>query len=107
MIFPSLLGPDNLPPLEAMVHGIPNIAISELSGTRDLHGEAFEYFDPMDLDSLVSVIRRLLTQTFPKKGQPWDHASLQNSLTVQDYCKELSNILNNLRVQQLLERGGF
>jgi len=26
---------------------------------------------------------------------------------VQDYCKELSNILNNLRVQQLLERGGF
>ena len=46
-VFPSLIGPDNLPPLEAISAGAP-LLISRIPGHEEQIGKAAKYFDPLD-----------------------------------------------------------
>ena len=55
MIFPSLLGPDNLPPLEALTYSCP-IAIAEVPGAREQLGVCATYFDPLSVESIANQI---------------------------------------------------
>ncbi len=61
MVFPTFFGPDNIPPLEAFMHGCP-VAASDVPGTREQLGDGVLYFDPKDEDSLVDVISRVLNE---------------------------------------------
>jgi glycosyltransferase involved in cell wall biosynthesis len=45
MVFPSLFGPDNLPPLEAIAHGCPAM-VADIPGARERLGSLVSYFDP-------------------------------------------------------------
>lgn len=55
VIYPSLLGPDNLPPLEAMYLDCP-VLVSDSIGHQEQFGEAALYFDPLDPESIASKI---------------------------------------------------
>jgi glycosyltransferase involved in cell wall biosynthesis len=44
MIYPSLFGPDNLPPLEALAHGC-KVTVSDIPGSREQFGAFATYFD--------------------------------------------------------------
>ena len=59
LVFPTLLGPNNLPPLEALSVGCPAV-ISGIEGHRQQFGETVLYFDPFDEKELVSKILKLL-----------------------------------------------
>ncbi len=59
LVFPTLLGPNNLPPLEALSVGCPAV-ISGIEGHRQQFGESVLYFDPFDEKELVSKILSLL-----------------------------------------------
>jgi glycosyltransferase involved in cell wall biosynthesis len=49
-----------LPPLEAMAYGTPVVS-SNTSCMPEILGEAAEYFDPYDIQSMASAIKRVIT----------------------------------------------
>ena len=55
MVYASLLGPDNLPPLEAMSLGC-SVICADYVGARFQYGEACRYFDPLDARHLAQLI---------------------------------------------------
>ena len=60
LVFATLCGPDNLPPLEAFALGCPVLA-SEVPGAKDQLGSAAELFDALDPAAIASSIRKVLT----------------------------------------------
>lgn len=58
MVFASLLGPDNLPPLEAMALGCP-VVCADFDGAREQLGDAALFFDGLNAGEAVSRILEL------------------------------------------------
>jgi glycosyltransferase involved in cell wall biosynthesis len=56
-VFPSLIGPDNLPPLEAIAAGAP-LLISRIPGHLEQIGEAAKYFNPLDPLELALAMKK-------------------------------------------------
>ena len=59
LVFPSLIGPDNLPPLEALTLGC-KIAVSDIPGAREQFGNFAAYFDPYSVKDLADTIEQNL-----------------------------------------------
>jgi len=59
MVFPSLYEGFGLPVLEAMTLGCP-VVCSRSSSLPEVGGDAVEYVDPLDTDSIASSMERLL-----------------------------------------------
>ncbi|CAN2231211.1 glycosyltransferase family 4 protein [Candidatus Planktophila versatilis] len=57
LLFPTHLGPDNIPPLEAMSYGCA-VAVSDVPGAREQFGEAANYFNPNSIEEIKRVILR-------------------------------------------------
>jgi len=58
LLFGSLMGPDNLPPLEAMAHGCPVVCAS-YAGAHEQLGEAALFFEGLDAAGAAAQIERL------------------------------------------------
>jgi glycosyltransferase involved in cell wall biosynthesis len=58
LVYPSLLGPDNLPPLEAMAFDCPRL-VSDIDGARGIYGDYAAYFDPFNASSLARLMQRI------------------------------------------------
>ena len=67
MVFPSLFGPDNLPPLEAMARGLP-VIVADVPGAREQLGEAAHFADPLDEQALAEAIRTVRASKRVKKA---------------------------------------
>ena len=88
LVFPSLLGPNNLPPIEAMALGVPCIA-SNIKGHLDQLEDNALFFDPLNPHSLADRIEELLKDStlrtkLIKKGKDFT-----KDLTPKNYMKEL------------------
>jgi glycosyltransferase involved in cell wall biosynthesis len=59
LAYPSFLGPDNLPPIEAFAYGCP-VAIADYEGAAEQTGDAALRFDPADPAAMAGALRRLL-----------------------------------------------
>lgn len=59
-IFPSLMEGFGLPGLEAMASGAPVIS-SNTTCLPEVHGEAAEYFDPLDINAMSQAIERVIS----------------------------------------------
>ena len=68
-IFPSFIGPDNLPPLEALSFGARAI-VSDIPGARDQFGEFATYFNPYDPSSLANQIKTAVHNFDAKSDSP-------------------------------------
>ena len=55
MVYPSVFGPDNLPPLEAICFGCPAI-VAKISGSKDQLGDQVRWFEPMNDEGLATLI---------------------------------------------------
>jgi glycosyltransferase involved in cell wall biosynthesis len=66
-VFPSLYEGFGLPPLEAMNYGLPVVA-SDIPCLREVCGQAIEYFDPQDTDSVVEKINLVLNNELRREG---------------------------------------
>lgn len=60
LVFPSLFGPTNIPPLEAMVLGTPVICSNSFDMPEQL-GDAGLLFDPYDVKDIAEKVLRLWT----------------------------------------------
>jgi glycosyltransferase involved in cell wall biosynthesis len=65
-IYPSLYEGFGLPPLEAMAYGCPVLA-SAAGAIPEVLGEAAEYFDPLEPESIASSIESILYNTHLKQ----------------------------------------
>ena len=61
LVYPSLCGPENLPPLEAMALGCPVIN-SDIAGAREQLGDAALLVDTLDPSRLAEAIARVLDE---------------------------------------------
>lgn len=60
MVYPSLFGPENLPPLEAFALGCPVVS-SAIPGADEQLGDAALLVDPMDYEEWARAIKRLVS----------------------------------------------
>ncbi len=88
-IFPSLYEGFGIPPLEAMLHDCP-VVCSNTSSIPEVVGDAGEYFNPADTDSMRTAIERVVTSDSHRKlliakGRErlkcfsWDRCALQTA----------------------------
>lgn len=95
MVFPTYIGPDNFPPLEAFGLGCPVIA-SSVQGAKEQLGDNALLFDPFSVDDLVDKIlmirndrtkRDLLIKQGFEKAKSWNSNDYAKSLlsTVEKY----------------------
>ena len=61
LIMPTLMGPTNMPPLEALALGCP-VAVSDLPGHREQLGNNAIYFNPLDIEDIRKAIEILITR---------------------------------------------
>jgi glycosyltransferase involved in cell wall biosynthesis len=81
LIYPSIFGPDNLPPLEGIAQGC-NVYAANIPGAQDVYGNHVGYFDPFDPDSISRVFLE---------------SSAQSSNTVAEISNLGSNLLHDPR----------
>lgn len=67
LVFPSLCGPDNLPPLEAMAAGCP-VVQADSPGAREQLGDAARFVDPLDERGWAQAMDELLVDS---NSAPW------------------------------------
>jgi glycosyltransferase involved in cell wall biosynthesis len=58
LLYPSFLGPENLPPLEAFALGCPVVA-ADVPGAREQLGDAAPLVCPTDPEAMAAAVRRL------------------------------------------------
>ena len=68
LMFPSMFGPDNLPPLEAMALGCPVIA-ARVNGAEEQLGTAALLVDPLDADGFAAAVRELRNDPDGRRAQ--------------------------------------
>jgi glycosyltransferase involved in cell wall biosynthesis len=92
MVFASLMGPDNLPPLEAMALGCPVVSAA-FNGAREQLGEAALFFEPLEAQEAAAQVLRLadpqLRQMLISKG----HALVQTR-TPDEYVLKINSALD-------------
>jgi glycosyltransferase involved in cell wall biosynthesis len=59
LVMPTYLGPTNMPPIEAMELNCPVIC-SDLSGHREILGDAALYVTPQDINSITEKMQQIL-----------------------------------------------
>lgn len=74
LVFPSLLGPTNMPPLEARVLGCP-VLCSDFLGHREQLGDGALYFNPENEDEIVKSM--LIVLDYIKSESLLEKASVE------------------------------
>jgi glycosyltransferase involved in cell wall biosynthesis len=100
LLYLSLFGPENLPPLEAFALGCPAV-VGEVPGARDQLGDAALVVDPLDPRAVADAVQRA--------GDPVERARLvaageerARSWTVDDYVRGLIAFLDEFELERRL-----
>ena len=88
LVFPTLLGPNNFPPIEAMSLGVP-VIVSDIIGHRNQLQENALFFDPLCPESLASQIKRLVGDPTLRKKLINSGSRFVESLSPDNYLTEL------------------
>jgi glycosyltransferase involved in cell wall biosynthesis len=100
MTFASLLGPDNLPPLEAMALGCPVISAA-FNGAREQMGEAAVFFDGLDANDAASQVLKLADSQLRDKLISNGH-SLVKARSADAYVTKINEALDQFAKKRRL-----
>ncbi|NWJ51799.1 MAG: glycosyltransferase [Bacteroidetes bacterium] len=90
LVMPTLLGPTNMPPLEALALGCP-VAASDLPGHHEQMGDNAIYFNPLDIEDIKDAIENLITSEI--KHTPHLTPTIHTNMALLDkYFLELTTI---------------
>ena len=95
VIYPSIFGPDNLPPLEGIAQGC-NVYVANIPGAQDVYGHFVGYFDPLDTDSISRVFLEASSQSSDRVAEMGNFGS--NLL-----CEPIYSVNEVIRRIKLLE----
>jgi len=101
LVFPSLLGPNNLPPQEAAVLGCPMI-LSDLPGHREQLGDGALYADPMDAPAWADAIGVLAASDEARIALAARARQAVSGYTQEAYAARLGQLLEQLARRRLL-----
>jgi glycosyltransferase involved in cell wall biosynthesis len=90
----SFFGPENLPPLEAMALGCP-VVLAEMTGSRELFGEAAIYVNGHDEFAIAAGIERLFGDTELRRHLIEAGRKIALSNTCERYVHGIHNILDD------------
>jgi glycosyltransferase involved in cell wall biosynthesis len=93
LVYASAVGPDNLPPLEAMSLGCP-VVTADVPGAREQYGDAALYFDSMSEQDLAERIRELLQNNVVREQLIHRGRERAASWTVKDYAQEMISLFD-------------
>lgn len=90
LIMPTLLGPTNMPPLEALALGCP-VTVSDLPGHREQLGNFATYFDPLNVEDIKNAIENLINNDIKQKASIFPTIK-KNMLLLDKYFSEIKTI---------------
>ncbi len=94
LVFPSLFGPDNLPPLEAFSLGCP-VLVARIEGVEEQLGSvAAGFFDPTRPEDIAAVIARVLGNSNYRAGLIINGRELAARRTPEAYVKVVLRALD-------------
>lgn len=94
MIYASLFGPNNLPPMEAAYLGCP-VLITDIPGHREEMKDAALYFDGYDEQDLADKIKMILKDEQMASDLMQKGFALAQEFEKIDYCDILNEILED------------
>jgi glycosyltransferase involved in cell wall biosynthesis len=104
LVFASVMGPDNLPPLEAMALGCPVVSAA-FNGAREQMGEAALFFEPVEAQEAAAQVLKLsdsqLRRTLAARGQ-----ALVQTRSPDEYVRKISGVLDQFAKKRRLWGGG-
>lgn len=95
LAFPSLLGPNNLPPQEAAVLGCPML-LSDLPGHREQLGDGAIYVSPLDAAAWGEGMSRLMTDEGLRQSLVVQAKSAVAGCTMEAYVERVGVLLARL-----------
>ncbi len=96
MIYPSLFGPDNLPPLEALSFGCP-VAVSDSPGAREQFGDSVHFFDPLNVVEIAKTIEMGFLDQFCNSINARTRDKLLSVKTLHNYLTGVERAVDSLR----------
>ena len=101
MVFASIVGPNNYPPIEAASLGCP-VILSDLPGHREQMGESALYFDKFSPNDLADQIQ-LLTENDVLRGELIQKGKkLAKGLDPYKYFEQLETVFDEFKKYRLL-----
>lgn len=95
-IFASLMGPNNIPPIEAVYLGCPLI-ISDIPGHKEQMGEGVLYFDGYKPEELANRMSKLLSDNDAKDEQVKKQKPKFEELISYSYAATIMDILDEFK----------
>lgn len=96
LVFPTFVGPDNLPPLEAFALGCPVIA-SKIPGSEEQLGDAALLFDPKNEIELAQHIDQISTDETLRQNFIQLGYSRASRWTYDDYLRSIEQIVEDFK----------
>ncbi len=97
LVFAGAVGPDNLPPLEAMSLNCPVIT-TDVPGAREQFGDSVLYFNPHDEVELAERIKELMESTDLRDEKVQLGKARAESWTADDYVSEVLKIISEFQL---------
>jgi len=103
LVYASLCGPENLPPLEAMALGCPVIA-SDIAGAREQLGDAAVLVDMLDPVAIADAIHRVMTDQMARSQLVTKGTARAAKYTHVEFGRDLGAIFDEFRRHRELWR---
>jgi glycosyltransferase involved in cell wall biosynthesis len=101
LVFPSMLGPNNLPPQEAAVLGCP-VVLSDLPGHREQLGDGALYVPPLDARAWGEAMLKLMTNTEYRLALAVRAKDVVAGYTADAYVSRLTELFSSLVAMRAL-----
>ncbi len=92
LVYPSLFGPTNIPPLEAMILGIP-VLCSNLFSMPEQVGDAALLFDPFNIEDIAEKIFRIWTDEDLRTSLVQKGYERIKNITQQNYAMQWETVI--------------
>ncbi len=93
LVYASLLGPDNLPPLEAMALECP-VLVSDIPGHRIQLKDSCIFFNPMDENDLADKLLKIKNNSYDKNLSTKGY-TLASEYSTENYLKNTLKMFDN------------
>lgn len=100
LVYPSLFGPDNMPPLEAFYFGCP-VASASISGVKDQLEDAAVYFDPFDPVDIAEKVVELISNPVLKNTLVAKGRKIAESRMPTNYVNKIYDTIKELITEKM------